>query len=52
MPFGSLPHKEKGRIIMAYERHEWQCGESITAEKLNHMEEGIADAGSGGVLTP
>lgn len=29
---------------MAYEKHDWQCGEHITANKLNHMEEGIADA--------
>lgn len=26
---------------MAYEKHEWQTGEVITAEKLNHAEEGI-----------
>ena len=29
---------------MAYERHIWECGEPITESKLNHMEEGIADA--------
>lgn len=26
---------------MAYEKHEWQTGEVITAENLNHVEEGI-----------
>lgn len=26
---------------MAYEKHEWQTGEVITADKLNHAEEGI-----------
>lgn len=35
---------------MAYEKQEWKCGDSITAEKLNHMEDGIANAGRGGVL--
>ncbi len=29
---------------MAYEKHNWSCGETVTAELLNHMEEGIADA--------
>lgn len=29
---------------MAYEPHEWECGEDITETLLNHMEEGIADA--------
>lgn len=33
---------------MAYEKHTWECGEEITAQKLNHMEEGIANAGGGG----
>lgn len=32
---------------MAYDKHIWQCGEAITTEKLNHMENGIA---SGGVV--
>lgn len=27
---------------MAYEKHEWQTGEVITADKLNHMEDGIS----------
>lgn len=30
---------------MAYDKHVWQCGEAITTEKLNHMEEGIAEGG-------
>lgn len=33
---------------MAYEKQTWSCGESITAEKLNHMEEGIESASQGG----
>lgn len=33
---------------MAYEKQTWSCGETITADKLNHMEDGIADSGSGG----
>lgn len=32
---------------MAYERHTWVCGETITAEALNHMEQGIAQSGGG-----
>ena len=35
---------------MAYEKYTWVDGELITAEKLNHMEDGIAGAGGGGVL--
>lgn len=26
---------------MAYEKHTWVCGETITAESLNHIENGI-----------
>ena len=33
---------------MAYENHSWECGDKITADLLNHIEEGIEDAGSGG----
>lgn len=33
---------------MAYQKHTWECGDAITPERLNHMEEGIANAGSGG----
>lgn len=32
---------------MAYEKQTWECGETITAEKLNHMEDGIANCGGG-----
>lgn len=35
---------------MSYERQTWSTGETITANKLNHMEDGIAGGGSGGVL--
>ena len=27
---------------MAYEKHNWQTGEVITADKLNHIEDGIS----------
>ena len=30
---------------MAYEPKTWECGETITAEALNHMEQGIASGG-------
>ena len=30
---------------MAYDKHTWACHEPITAEKLNHMEDGIAAGG-------
>lgn len=33
---------------MAYEKQTWVCGETITADKLNHMEDGIAQASGGG----
>ena len=33
---------------MSYTPHEWQNDELITAAKLNHIEEGIAEGGSGG----
>lgn len=37
---------------MSYEKQTWECGETITADKLNHMEEGIENASSsGGVLS-
>lgn len=32
---------------MAYEKQTWVTGEVITKEKLNHMEDGIANGGSG-----
>ena len=34
---------------MAYEKQAWATGDTITAEKLNHMEDGIA-AGGGRLL--
>lgn len=34
---------------MAYEPKTWECGETITADALNHLEQGVANAG-GGVL--
>lgn len=30
---------------MSYEKQTWVTGETVTADKLNHMEDGIADAG-------
>lgn len=33
---------------MAYEKQTWECGDTVTAEKLNHIEEGIEEL-SGGV---
>ena len=33
---------------MSYTKQNWQSGDTITATKLNHMEDGIADGG--GVL--
>ena len=32
---------------MAYTKNTWNNGDVITAEKLNHMEDGIADSGGG-----
>lgn len=42
---------------MAYERHTWACGETITEQKMNNIEDGIEEAleccgGSGGDITP
>ena len=33
---------------MPYTKQNWVCGDEITAEKLNHMEDGIENAGGGG----
>lgn len=33
---------------MAYEKHEWECGETITADKMNNLENGIEEALQGG----
>lgn len=30
---------------MAYEKQEWKCGDVVTADRLNHMEDGIANCG-------
>lgn len=35
---------------MSYSKQTWVNGEVITDTKLNHMEDGIANAGSGSVL--
>ena len=32
---------------MAYEKNTWATGDVVTSEKLNHMEDGIAEGGSG-----
>lgn len=36
---------------MAYTKQNWECGDLITADKMNHIEDGIEEASSGGVLT-
>lgn len=33
---------------MAYEKHTWECGEKITADKMNNLENGIEEALAGG----
>lgn len=33
---------------MSYEKQTWVTGEIVTADKLNHMEDGIAASGGGG----
>ena len=35
---------------MAYEPTNWKSGDVVTSAKLNKMEQGIANAGGGGVL--
>ena len=37
---------------MTYVKQTWQTGDTITAEKLNHIEQGIEDAGGGDVPSP
>ena len=32
---------------MAYEPKTWQCGETVTADDLNHIEQGVAEASEG-----
>ena len=36
---------------MSYEKQTWKTGDTVTAEKLNHIEEGILNAGSGSTTT-
>ena len=33
---------------MAYTKQNWECGDLITADKMNHIEDGIEAASSGG----
>jgi len=33
---------------MSYVKNTWQTGDVVTAEKLNHLEDGVASASSGG----
>lgn len=35
---------------MAYTPTEWKCGDVVTAEALNKIEQGIANSGGGGAL--
>ena len=35
---------------MSYEPYTWKGGDTATANKLNHIEQGIAQGGSGGIL--
>lgn len=35
---------------MSYTKNTWETGDLITAAKLNNMEDGIADAGSGAAI--
>lgn len=35
---------------MAYEKQVWNCGDTITADKMNHIEDGIENASSGDAL--
>lgn len=35
---------------MSYEPTNWQTGDVVTSQKLNKLEQGVADAGGGGVL--
>ena len=30
---------------MAYEKNNWQSGDVVTSEKLNHLEDGVSNAG-------
>lgn len=35
---------------MSYEKQTWVTGDTVTAEKLNHMESGIEGAGGGALI--
>ena len=35
---------------MAYEPKTWECGDVVTADALNHIEQGIAESGGGGTV--
>lgn len=35
-------------IIMAYEKQTWQCGDVVTADKLNHIEDGLEELSQSG----
>ena len=37
---------------MSYTPTTWECGDVVTAEKLNKIEQGIADSGGGTSLAP
>ena len=37
---------------MAYTKQTWECGDLITADKMNHIEDGIEEASSGGGTEP
>ena len=36
---------------MSYTPTDWKAGDVISSQKLNKLEQGVADAGGGGVLT-
>lgn len=40
----------KEELTMSYEKQTWVTGDIITADKMNHMEDGISDAGKVMVL--
>lgn len=33
--------------MAGYEPKNWKCGDTITADDLNHIEQGVANAGGG-----
>ena len=36
---------------MAYEKNTWNAGDVITSEKLNHIEDGIVNAGGASMMS-